>query len=253
MFLHKKSASLAFVIASFGFPIWAFAMENVSETSDAASSSEEFGIPEPLVFDMVRPLGSPKGEMEVNAFLNQSTHGGPLQWSPELEYSFADGYAVELQLPYENSQLGEYQVAMQGTLPPLLQGKMVQGIQGIARKTHRANSHSADLLYLNGIRFSEKWSTMNMVGVRKTSFDGDGEMRGLLNSAWFYHVTSNFILGVEVNNEIHRKNNWHYRLIPQIHYSFDDNKAVQFGIGPSTLNEQKKVEKMMALRFVYSF
>ena len=86
MFLGKHFTFLKLAFMVRATP--AFAMENVSETSDAASSSEEFGIPEPLVFDMVRPLGSPKGEMEVNAFLNQSTHGGPLQWSPELEYSF---------------------------------------------------------------------------------------------------------------------------------------------------------------------
>ncbi|HSH72548.1 MAG TPA: hypothetical protein VK974_05760 [Methylophilaceae bacterium] len=231
----------------------AHANEKVSETSDAASSSEEFGIPEPLVFDMVRPLGSPKGEVEVNAFLNQSSSSVPMQWSPEIEYSLADGYAIELQLPYENSRLGEYQVAMQATLPALIEGRMVQGLQGIARKTRHSNAHSADVLYLNGIRFSEMWSTMNMVGARKTAFNGDGEIHGLLNSAWFYHLSSQLILGVEVNNEIHKHNNWHYRLTPQVHYSFDDNKAVQFGVGPSRLADDKKVEKLMALRFVYSF
>jgi len=246
-----KKYPLAFLLLIFISS--AHANQKVSETSDAASSSEEFGIPEPLVFDMVRPLGSPKGEVEVNAFLNQATSGGPMQWSPEIEYSFADGYAIELQLPYENSHLGEYQVAMQATLPALIEGRMVQGLQGIARKTRHSDAHSADLLYLNGIRFSEKWSTMNMVGARRSAFNGNGEIHGLLNSAWFYHMSSQLILGVEVNNEIHKHNNWHYRLTPQVHYSFDDNKAIQFGVGPSRLADNKKLEKMMALRFVYSF
>jgi len=79
-----------------------------------------------------------------------------------------------------------------------------------------------------------------MVGARRTAFNGNGEIHGLLNSALFYHMTSQLILGVEVNNEIHRHNNWHYRLTPQVHYSFDEKNAVQFGVGPSRLADDKR-------------
>ncbi len=234
-------------------PLAAIANEQPSASSDAASSSQELGIPEPLIFDLVRPLGSPKGELEVNAFLNHTPGSGELQWSPEIEYSFADGYAVELELPYLNSQLQEYKLALQGTLGTLLEGKMVHGWQTIVRRARHEHAYSADALYLNGVRLSDKWSTMNMVGMRRTSFNGDGDLHGLVNSAWFYHASQKLVLGMELNNEFRPQRQWHYRLTPQLHYSFSDHRGIQLGVGPSRLADDRKSEWLSAIRFIYSF
>lgn len=234
-------------------PMAAQANERPSAASDAASSSQELGIPEPLVFDLVRPLGSPRGEVEVNAFLNRIPGAGELQWSPEIEYSFADGYAVELELPYLNSHLQEYKLALQGTLGTLLDGRMIHGWQGIARRGRHEHAYSADALYLNGLRLSDKWSTMNMAGMRRTSFNGDGELHGLFNTAWFYHASHKLVLGMELNNELRPQRQWHYRLTPQLHYSFSDHRAIQIGMGPSRLADDRKSEWLSAIRFIYSF
>src|SRR5687768_4202682 len=78
-----------------------------AEPNDAVLSSEELGIPEPLVFDLVRPLGSARGELEANTLMTRSSKTGQFAWAPEIEYAFANGYAVELELPFENSSLEE--------------------------------------------------------------------------------------------------------------------------------------------------
>ena len=60
-----------------------------------------------MVFDLVDPLGAKKGETEINMFLDYSNSTDQLKWSPEIEYSFMDGHAIELELPVENTTLSE--------------------------------------------------------------------------------------------------------------------------------------------------
>lgn len=50
----------------------------IAFNNDAAMGSDELGIPEPLVFDLVRPLGSPKGEIELNLFANHNSYDNSL-------------------------------------------------------------------------------------------------------------------------------------------------------------------------------
>lgn len=65
-------------------------------------------IPEPLVFDLVRGLGARRGELEINV-LGQFPVGGSnnrkIHWAPEVEGAVTDGIALELELPFEGSEL----------------------------------------------------------------------------------------------------------------------------------------------------
>jgi hypothetical protein len=62
---------------------------------DAALGSAMPHVPEPLLFDLVRPLG-------------EHVDSSIVEWAPEIEYAFADGYAVELEFPFVDSDLVEY-------------------------------------------------------------------------------------------------------------------------------------------------
>lgn len=85
-----------------------------TDVDEATFASSRLRIPEPMVFDLVRPLGAPKGELEVNSLFRMSEFGGRavLQWAPEVEYTFADGYGVEFEVPAENGQLEAYKFAL---------------------------------------------------------------------------------------------------------------------------------------------
>jgi hypothetical protein len=58
-------------------------------------------------------------------FLDYSNSADQLKWSPEIEYSFMDGHAIELELPVENTTLSQYKVSLQGTWGELFQGRMI--------------------------------------------------------------------------------------------------------------------------------
>ncbi|SEO45525.1 hypothetical protein SAMN05216316_0253 [Nitrosovibrio sp. Nv6] len=222
-----------------------------SQESDASGNSHS-SRPEPMVFDLVDPLGAPKGEFEINTLLDYSTRTGQLEWSPEIEYSFADGYAIELELPLENTLLKEYKVSLQGIFGKLDSGRMIHGWQAIGRRKNEEKAYTAEILYLNDYKFSTKWSMMNMFGVRHTTLGKSGDFVGLLNNSLFYSYSKHLSLGIELNGEI-REQEWRYRLTPQLQYVFNKQAILQLGGGPSRLNEEKKTDWLLTSRLIYSF
>ena len=176
---------------------------------------------------------------------------GQFQWSPEIEYSFKKGHAIELELPIENTTLSEYKISLQGTLGELFQGRMIHGWQAIGRRKNDEKEYGAEVLYLNHYKFSERWSTMNMLGFRRTAFSEVGEFVGLSNNSLFYEYHNRLAIGIELNSEMGSK--YHYRLTPQIQYAFSKKAFVQLGGGPSQLNEEKRIEWLITSRLVYDF
>jgi hypothetical protein len=211
--------------------------------------------PEPMIFDLVDPLEAKKGETEINTLLDFSSRTGQLEWSPEIEYSFADGYAMEFELPLENDSVKEYKVSLQGTFGKLDRGRMIHGWQAIGRRKNEEKAYGAEALYLNDYKFSSKWSMMNMFGVRHTAIAKSGDFIGLLNNSVFYSFKENFSVGVEVNSEIGERK-WRYRVTPQVQYNFGANgkgAIVHFGGGPSQLNNRERTEWLITSRLIYSF
>lgn len=233
----------------------AFPMSGHAEfmEGDAALSSVVPNIPEPLLFDLVRPLGAIKGEMEVNALAQPSLEGGTLQWAPEIEYVFADGYAFELELPSENSNLAHYKLTLQGTFnnPPVT--NMIHGWQLISKKSRDTGKYAADALYINGYRFSKAWSTLNMLGIKRTEFNSGGETITLINNSLFYDYSQRLTYGIELNQKINQKGQWRYSMTPQVHLDLSRNITMQTGISISRLNEGKKMEKKLAMRLIFAF
>jgi hypothetical protein len=93
---------------------------------------------------------------------------------------------------------------------------------------------------------------MNMAGVRHTGIGKSGEFVGLLNNSVFYSFTKSFSLGVELNNEISARD-YRYRLTPQLQYSYGKQVILQFGGGPSQLNEERKTDWLVTSRLIYDF
>nr|WP_298718800.1 hypothetical protein [uncultured Steroidobacter sp.] len=218
---------------------------------DAAVSSELPHVPEPLLFDLVRPLGAAKGELEINALVQHASGG--TAWAPEIEYAFADGYALELELPFEGATLEEYKVAVQGTAGTLLKGRMIHGWQAIAYYERDSRDYTADLIYLNGARLSSKWSVFNMVGMRRAHWRGDSDYLGLVNNSIFYDYSKRLTFGLEVNSEIGDGWRWRHGLVPQIHFDVDEHVTVQLGGGRSRLNVGQPTEKTFIWRLIYSW
>ena len=111
-------------------------------------------IPEPLLFDLVRGLGSRAGEVEVNTLLVTRFRAGrvAVDWAPEVEWAFADGLALELELPMHERQLEAIKLAGQVTLPSSL-ANLTHGLQFIGEYLLTPREIELVGLYLAGVRF----------------------------------------------------------------------------------------------------
>lgn len=214
-------------------------------------------IPEPLVFDMIRPLAAPKGELEVNtlALFPINAPGEEIDWAPEIEYAFADGWAVEFELPFDNASLTGYKFALQGTFGTLANKRAVHGFQYIGvidRETGRLDS---SVLYVIGVRYSERWSTLSMIGVNLPSNDPlPGEARDdafQINHSIFNDISRHTVLGVETNFRLGR-NTAKWLVMPQIHQRLSESMMLQAGFGAQKPS-QRRAHPTAAVRLIKEF
>lgn len=214
-------------------------------------------IPEPMVFDMIRPLAAPRGELEVNALalFPINAPGEAIDWAPEIEYAFADGFAVEFELPFDNKRLTSFKVGLQGTFGTLDDNRIVHGWQYLGVIDRDTGRLETSLLYIAGVRYSQRWSSLTMVGFNlpnDTRAPGQGRDNALLlNHSMFYDVTPRATLGLEVNLRSGRQTR-SWLIMPQVHQRIAGTLMVQAGLGAQK-PAGSKAHPTAALRVIKEF
>jgi hypothetical protein len=188
-------------------------------------------LPEPMVFDLVLPLGAKRNEYEFNALTQYNFEEDAVELNPEFEYAYADGYGIEVEFPMENSNLEAYKLALQGTFSFLTNRKFIHGWQYIGEYHKHDKAFENDLLYLFGYEFNEKWSMLNMTGFRTTDARARGRYEGLVNANLFYTFSKNLIVGLEINWEKRPHEPDITLLMPQFHVQLAKHAKIQFGFG----------------------
>lgn len=232
-----------------------------------SSSGEPFGaeelddadnmprIPEPMVFDLVRPLGARRGEAEVNvlAIIPAGRKHSKIEWAPEAEVAIADGLAFEFELPFEEGELKAYKFAGQKTFGTAFHDRFIHGLQSILVVDRQSRLWSPTVLYLAGLEFDDRWSALAMIGARTVIDDADraGRTERLFNFSVFRHITSHATLGVESNTSVNLRGESELRLMPQTHYEWKDHLMIQFGYG--VLFQPEATTPEAAFRLIRSF
>ncbi|RVT95160.1 hypothetical protein EOD43_11725 [Sphingomonas crocodyli] len=208
-------------------------------------------IPEPMVFDMVRPLGAKKGELEANTLgqINLSGRHREVEWAPEVEMALADGFAAELELPLTDRKVTAYKMGLQGTFGTLRGGDAVHGVQYLGVYDRADDRWYSSLLYLIGNRLGERWSSMTMIGIGDVTFSGPNASALLLNQSIFYDLGPDTILGIEANYRTGGDRYW--LIMPQLHHDFGP-VSMQAGIG-ATKARGSAVRPRAGLRLIAEF
>jgi hypothetical protein len=219
-------------------------------------SGEDKGprIPEPMVFDLVRPLGAKRGESEINvlglvplAHRSKRVNGFPdplglvrrsadregIEWAPEIEYAVCDGVALELELPMENGRLEAYKTAGQVTFGTSFDHRFIHGAQAIVQYDPHPSIWTTTLLYLAGFRFDKTWSVFGMFGSRAEVSGAvpNKEVELLANVTLFADVTEQVVAGVETNVGQVFGGNTKLLVMPQLHYELSRYWMIQAGVG----------------------
>jgi hypothetical protein len=222
---------------------------------DPAVEGREPRIPEPMVFDLVRPLGARRGEFEINVLglapLNRAAGGtaqlpDPLgmvprspdrrgfEWAPEAEWAVWDGFAVEFELPFEDSHLEAYKAAAQLTFGTAFNDTFIHGMQVIVQYDIGPGITHPTFLYIAGWRIDEVWSTLLMLGFR-SEIEGSREIaertEKLLNWSLFADVTDYMTLGLETNVATALNGDSTLFVIPQVHWEVTNRIMIQSGVG----------------------
>ncbi len=225
-------------------------------------AQKNFGptLPEPMVFDLVRPLGAEKGEIEFNTlaiFPLRRKGQYNVHWAPEIEWAFADGYGIELELPMVNGQIEAYKLALQGTFKNPGASSFIHGWQWLSEYIVEEQIKEFNLLYIAGKEFSNGYSFLGMMGARHNLYFGDVERRSssdwdiLFNGSFNRKLSETFVLSLEANYGYLIGLGQDLRLTPQIHYRISDFLYVQGGIGYEWyLNERQPI---FATRVIFEF
>lgn len=209
-------------------------------------------LPEPMVFDLILPLGKPRNTVEINTLFQYNFSEDEAHYNPEIEYTFLDGYAVELEFPMVNTTLDAYKFALQGTFNFLQTSKFIHGWQYYGEYHRHTKALENDVLYLFGYQFDEKWSTLNMAGVRYTDVRERGHVDGLLNSNLFYKALPWVTMGLEMNWVARSDDRPDKVLImPQLHLLFAKASTLQLGFGVK--NEGDESSAHAASRLIFNF
>ena len=225
------------------------------ETIDRVSGEERGPrIPEPMVFDLVRPLGAKRGEGEVNVLgiiplarrsrpiddaadpfglLRRRRDTQAIEWAPEIEYVLHDDLAIELELPMADGHVESYKAAGQATFGTALKHRYIHGTQVIVQYDRDPQLWAATWLYLAGFRFDETWSVFGMFGPRM-EIGGrlpDRRTELLSNVSVFADVTGRIVAGVETNFGYAAGGHASLLLMPQIHYEAGRRWMIQAGMG----------------------
>jgi len=200
--------------------------------ADAAPAQDYPHVPEPMVFDMMRPLGAKQGELEVNtlATTNLSGPDGSIHWAPEVEYAVADGFAVEFEFPFVDGRLEELKLGLQAAFGTLNGGKSAHGIQYLGIYDRQSGRYNSTAAYMLVTRFNARWSHVGMVGLadigRRASTGGNGF---ITNHSLFYDASDRQVLGLEINYRGGSEGG--VLVMPQIHQMVGSAFAIQAGIG----------------------
>lgn len=192
-------------------------------------------MPEPMVFDLVRPLGAERGELEMNV-LGQRTavRGAPVDWAPEIEWAFADGLAFELELPMQNARVEAYKVALQGTFGGAEHAydRFVHGWQVIGERLRADQLWSSDALYLAGFRVSPRviLFTMSGAGFRQGG-NASWQVQPLHNGSVFVEASEHLTLGVETNFALGPQLLRSRLVMPQAHLELGRGYTLNLGVG----------------------
>lgn len=247
-------------------------------TFGAASVQHDDGphVPEPLVFDLVRPLGAKKGEVEVNTLgmvpLNRRLGGSrhksdtlgmvplsrdnsQIEWAPEIEFALWDGFALEFEFPFEGSHLEAFKMGAQYTFGTALDNRYIHGFQGLFERALESTTSSWAGLYLGGMRFNPRWSMLGMWGMAYEAGSGAGEKGGqrtrlLQNLTLFYNLTDKTHLGLETNYAVSMHGEQTLLLMPQLQMALTKHFCVQLGAGVGF--SESETLPQVALRVILS-
>ncbi len=191
-------------------------------------------VPEPMMVDLVRGLGARAGEVEANVLavvrLGEGRVG--LAWAPEVEVAIADGWAVELELPFEEQHLKSVKLAAQGTVGVTHEGRAAHGLQIIGEASMSDDAMSLTSLYVLSARISSRASMNVLAGASLgRRWDGHPTAGLLLSPSLYADLMPKLSVGIEAQVALSLSDSPSVTATPQLRWRLSPHLLLQAGVG----------------------
>lgn len=206
-------------------------------------------IPEPLYFDLVRNLGSRRGEMEANVIASTSfRRNGGVEWGPEIEWAPVRGLGFEIEVPFVDGAIDALKFGSQVTIASFLARHLEMGIIGSYARHMQERGLDGSIGLVTGVRFSAHVQGMLIAGptVTRSRDDGRTLFGATVNPSLFYQVTRTFTLGVETGHRFESEQRTY--ALPQLHVNPFDGFAMKVQAGGGVEILDGSLAPLVALR-----
>jgi hypothetical protein len=227
--------------------------KTVRSGADGHGSGKGPRIPEPMVFDLVRPLNATRGEIEANILAIFPLKRGPggiaglpdaigtvplsgreqgIEWAPEIEWCPRDGVTWEAEFPFIDDRFEAVKIAHQRMLGTGFEDHFIHGWQGIGLNDFDSGTTTLALLWVAGWRFNDTWSTLALIGGRQEiGRPGFRATEYLQNVSLFADLADDLILGIETNYQQETTGPAALLLMPQFQWQLSRCLNFQGGVG----------------------
>ncbi|HEU4407097.1 MAG TPA: hypothetical protein VFS43_17645 [Polyangiaceae bacterium] len=213
---------------------------------------DAIAFPEPMVYDLVRGLGAHRGEFEANVLFQAapSRRLGGLLWSPEVEYAFAEGHALELEVPMASGKLHALKFGAQGTLGASHRLGAAHGWQGLVEYVPAEKGWLGSLTHVGALRLGGPWSAVTIVGAQydRKPLAGERALRLVANASVFAESNAQLTWGLEGNLRAGGPGRLDWLVMPQAHVQLRPKWRLQAGLGVGRADE--RVDLVGASRLV---
>lgn len=187
--------------------------------------------PEPMVFDMVRGLGSEQGEIEINTLVLVPTSPAEAFWAPEIEAAVVDGFALELEAGLTNTDLEILKLAFQGTVAMKEDGSSGHGIQGLFEYGLDEEVLISTALYVLGVRLAPALTLVSLIGpALESQINGKSYGGVFINFSLGWAPHPRVVVATEQNFEWF-PSTYLIRWMPQVHWQIHARFQWQAGFG----------------------
>jgi hypothetical protein len=210
-------------------------------------------IPEPLYIDLIRNLGSKKGELEFNNLAATRFSKRPtIAWGPEVEYVALENFAVELEVPMVDGEVEALKGGFQSRLFSVDHRRFEAGVLAIGYHLLAEKTTILEPSAVVAVRFTGNVHGVTIVGPT-AAIDASGRTRvgAMVHPSVFYQASQYATVGVELGHRTRRGEGRESYVLPQLHVNITQWAKVQLGLGAAA--EERRIRPFAATRASIEF
>jgi hypothetical protein len=208
-------------------------------------------IPEPLLVDLIRNLGSQRGELEANVVASSTfERKDGIQWGPEVEYAPIKNVGLECEVPIRDDKIGAVKGGALYTVGSFDTRRLEFAAMGSYQHGFIDDERLATLSVVTGVRFSHMVQALTILGPN-INFKTARPVAGAnISPSVFLQVTRRFTTGLELGYRVSQNEKGIGTILPQVHINPIANVKVQVGAGV-TGQFGDRVKPLAAIRLSY--